>query len=239
MYKVIIGVVSVFLLFLAVSFFIASPEVEYVANVDEQITELESELVLIEAQVQAGTLSPEAAAIAQAKIFTRLDSIQASVDGKADVKLSDAQRAMLVAGLDRLKDVLVQYKSTLVAVDQEVLKLPESERPKAKGSNRGKNLATIVDETIEVVEEHVEEVVDDYVAPEEDEMEEGTEDMENSTEDENTDGEEVTEEEVEDEGSEEEVENEGSEDESVIMEDEDTTEVEVTGETNTEIEPEN
>ena len=160
MNKIIIGV-GVLAVIIAGWFLFGSSTVEYAATVEDEVSQLENELASIEAEVKAGTLSPEDAAKAQVKIVARIDSITGAVSSGQKATLTDAQRVQLINGLDRLKVILTKYRATLVAVDEAVLTLPEVKRPKLNRGSRNNNLADIAIETIETVEEQVEEIIDD------------------------------------------------------------------------------
>ncbi len=143
--------------------------IEYVAQVDSEVTELEAELAEIDAAVKAGTLTPAQAAEAQTKIVARLDTINGAVAGSQTVKLTESQRIQLLDSLERMKQSLFKYQASLTAVDAAVLELPAADRPqlsrRSGGGNRNSITAAIA-ETIGTVEDHVEEVIEDYVPAE-------------------------------------------------------------------------
>ena len=134
--------------------------VDYVATVDGEIEALEAELSALDEAVEAGTLSPEAAAEARVKILVRLGAIDAAVEASGKVTLSDAQRAQLNDGLDRLRNILVTYQETLTSVDEIALEAEveiegevESETTaKKRGNVRKQSLVSVISETIEVVD---------------------------------------------------------------------------------------
>ncbi|HMO78458.1 MAG TPA: hypothetical protein PKA42_02165 [Candidatus Paceibacterota bacterium] len=163
MNKVLIGV-GVIVLATIVWFLFQPDVIEYVAEVHDEVAALEAELAEIDIQVKAGTLSPEAAAAAQIKIVSQIDSINTTAKIAQNAKLTNTQRAQLVEGLERLKQVLIKYKTTLMAVDEAVLKLPESERPtlnRRGGSGNRSGVAIIATETIIATDEQIEEVIAD------------------------------------------------------------------------------
>ena len=132
--------------------------------IDSEVTELEAELAELEAAVEAGTLSPEAAAEAQVRISARLESIVNAVETDAKATLTDAQRSQLSAGLERLKNTLVQYQSTLVAIDTSVAQLDEAARPVLRRGGRAvRNISTAAMETVDDIQETAEDILEDYV----------------------------------------------------------------------------
>lgn len=135
---------------------------EYVVVVDREITELEIELSDIEAAITEGTLTPEAAAEAEAMIVSRLESINASVEKGQRVKLTPAQKTQLNEALGRLKQILLDYQATLLVVQAQVEELPEVEKRRLKGSGNVKKVTEVVMETVTGMEEVMKEIVDDY-----------------------------------------------------------------------------
>lgn len=144
--------------------------INYVAEVNDEVMALEAELATIEAAVAAGELTPEQAAAAQIRIAARLEAINTAIDKSQSAKLTEAQRVQLVGGLDRLKQVLVDYQSTLVTVDAVVEALPEAQRPQltVRGSTSATKHSIVAAAlgTVDVVESYVVDEVEDYV-PEE------------------------------------------------------------------------
>lgn len=144
---------------------------DYVVVIDEEVAALEAELADIEAAVAAGELTPEEAAAAQVRIMNRLAAINTAVETSERASLTPSQRTQLLNGLDRLKNILIVYQGTLLAVDEAVLELPESERPQlnprgSRGGGGNRTIADAIAEVVEVVEDHTEDVVEGYV-PEE------------------------------------------------------------------------
>lgn len=156
-------------------FFLKGDTVSYVADVESEVFALESELVELEAAVEAGTLTPEEAAKAQERILARLEAIDDAVASGRPLRLTDAQRKQLVSALETLRSTLITHKDVFVAIDKKVLELPEEERPltKRKGGGGSATFTEIVTEAVESVENQVEAVVDDY-ASEDTDMTEAT-----------------------------------------------------------------
>lgn len=164
MNKIIIGTGVVAIIAISSLFLFNNNTLEYVATVDDEITQLENELASLGVSVTLGTLSPNDATKAKAKIVTRIDAINAATSASQKAQLTDAQRVQLIDGLNRLKQVLIKYNATLIAVDEAILTLPENQRPKLNRGNGGgsrNSLAIIATETIEIVEKQVEEITDD------------------------------------------------------------------------------
>lgn len=161
--KLLIGLGVIVIVIIAGWFLLKNDTVNYVAEVNGEVMALESELAEIETAVQAGLLTPEEAAEAQIKIVARIDAISAAATAGQKAQLSDAQRAQLVEGLERLKQTLIKYQSTLTTVDEIVLELPESERPKlsSRGGGGENAVSAIALETIGEVEEQIEDVIEE------------------------------------------------------------------------------
>lgn len=142
--------------------------VDYVADVDSEVAALEKELAEIDAAVAAGTLTPTAAAMAQARIVARIDTIDAAVNAGQKAKLTDAQKAELASGLVRFKQALVSYSATLSAVDKKVLELPAAERPTYNRGGSGGGRTSVAAIAVEAAAD-VDGQVDDIIADIEDE----------------------------------------------------------------------
>ncbi|MCA9356895.1 hypothetical protein H6784_05690 [Candidatus Nomurabacteria bacterium] len=134
---------------------------EYVVVVDQEVDELQGELASLEAAVVAGTLTPEAAVEAQTKITKRLETINQSIQKGQKAKLTEAQKTQLNDGLERLKNILVKYQATLVAVDYKVENLSPAEKTKLK-SRSSKSLTQTVIDSITEAEDTVAEMVEGY-----------------------------------------------------------------------------
>ncbi len=144
----------------------ASNTYNYVADVDAEITELENELVTLDAQVSAGTLSEADATAAKVRIVTRLNAINEASTQSEKAELTPSQRTQLAEGLDRLKNILVTYQNTLAIVEAnandtvvaaEVLRRGGSYRP-------NRTLNETVADVISDVEETVVDSVPEYEA---------------------------------------------------------------------------
>jgi hypothetical protein len=137
---------------------------EYVASVTDDVAELESNLVAIEADIQAGTFTPQAAAQAQIKIVAKIDSINQAASAGQSATLTDAQRVQLINGLERLRVILTKFQATLIAVDQSVQSLPEADRPKFSGRSNGSTTAvSAASEVAEIAEVQVADFTSDIV----------------------------------------------------------------------------
>lgn len=114
-----ISILAVVAIALVIGWFIVTSDSssDYVVMVNDDVSALEQELVAVEAQVQAGALSPPAANEARGRIINRINAIQASAAASGKVELTVGQRQQLSDGLDRLKNILLIYQATLVAVD--------------------------------------------------------------------------------------------------------------------------
>lgn len=184
MNKLIIGVGILGII--AIGWFLfSSNSIEYVATATDEVSQLENELASLDTEVRAGTLSPEDAAQAQAKIVARIDAINGAAAAGQKTKLTDVQRAKLIDALERLRNLLIEHRDTLAAVDNAVLELPEDQRPKLKRRGGGGNSATTVaNEAIEIIDEQVEEIIDDIT--DEEIVDEITEDLQDEKDDDTT-----------------------------------------------------
>lgn len=173
-------IISIGVLVIAIFGWLAFQEntVYYVATIDNEVTELEDELVKIDAEVQAGTLSPEAATVARVSIVTRLEKINTAVAESKSKELTPEQQKMLVDGLNRLKEILVKYKTTLTVVeDTATIKTDIT----SSNGRRHTSITAVLNETIDTVEENVIDEVEDY-SPEDSETADENEDTEQSNE---------------------------------------------------------
>jgi len=90
---------------------------EFEVTVLDEVSELEMELAVLDAQVASGELTPEAATVARANIITKLEYINTQMNASSQVTLSSSQKAQVAEALTRLKTVLVRYSATLDSVD--------------------------------------------------------------------------------------------------------------------------
>lgn len=170
MNKIIIGV----LLLMAIAggwlLFHGATTVDYVADVSDEIDALETELIALEVAADAGTLSPEKAAEAQAKVAARIEAINTALaQSDKESGLTAAQRRQLLVALSKLKGLFIEYRSVLTVVDETAAVLSPEERKiyYAKGGGRSASagVTALIAEAIDSVESLAEEVVEDY-APE-------------------------------------------------------------------------
>lgn len=134
---------------------------DYVVTIYDEVGQLEAELMLVEKQITAGTLTTEQATEAKVSILNRLDKINASANTQSTAKLTDAQKLQLNEGLNRLKQILITYQSTLSTVDKQAIESQVQSKRKSSGGSNSK-LSQVVIATIEAVEDVTEEVVVDY-----------------------------------------------------------------------------
>jgi len=164
MNKFIIGILLLTALIFSISLF-SHNTVRYVATVDDEVTQIETELALLDRAVSEGTLSPESAYQARVALLSHLDSIEVAVTSSNSATLNATQRKILIDGLARLKNVLILYKDTLVAVDISAELV--TDKPRLKKGDYKKTISAVIAETIDIVEEHVDEAVQEYVPEEE------------------------------------------------------------------------
>lgn len=161
MNKLVIGGIAVVIL-LGVGWLLLQPSTAgYIAAFDTEVAQLEWELQELEIMVTSGALTPEEAAVAQRRIVERLDAIATVTVDTEKVRLSASQRAQLNAGLDRLRSVLLTYQATIQVIDEQVMALPEADRPTL---GRGRTRAAVsANETVAAVEGFVAEVTGEPV----------------------------------------------------------------------------
>lgn len=165
MNKIIAAVVVVLVVAVAGWYLITTPSVtDYTNTIDTEVSELETELAALDAQVTADTLSESDATAAKVKIVTRLNTINAAATASERAELTPAQRVQLVEGLERLKNILVTYQSTIAVVDANADDtVVEAEVRRRGGShNSNRSLNQTVADTIDDVEETVVDSVQDY-----------------------------------------------------------------------------
>jgi hypothetical protein len=162
MNKIIIAIVA--LVAIGLGWFILNPgdTFDYVVNIQEEVTQLENELAELDAQVAAGTLTPEQATAAKVKIITRLDAINNSASESEKMKLTPAQRESLANGLLRLKDALVKYQATLDVVEDTAVEADVKAQLNKGGNRSSRHLQLIVADVIDDVEETVQDSIQDY-----------------------------------------------------------------------------
>lgn len=165
MNKIVIGVLLLAALAGGWYLFHGATTVDYVASVSDEIDTLETELVALEVAADAGTLTPQKAAEAQAKVAARIEAINTALaQSDKESGLTAAQRKQLLAALTKLKGLFIEYRSVLTVVDETAAELSETERriyyPKSDGTRVG--VTALIAEAIDSVETVAEEVVEDY-----------------------------------------------------------------------------
>ena len=160
MKKIYIGALAAVIVVSSIIFLNTGNSLDYVVTVDDEIAQLEAELLAVEEYIAAGTLTVEQATEAKVKILNRLEKINTSVSDTSSAKLSESQKQQLNDGLNRLKQVLVTYQSTLNTVDNQAIESKVNEKVRSKGGSS--KLSTVIIDTIETVENVTEDVVEDY-----------------------------------------------------------------------------
>jgi len=167
MNKIIAAVVVVLVVLVAGWYLFTTPSVtDYTNTVDTEISELETELAALDAQVTAGTLSESDATAAKVQIVTRLNAINTAASASERATLTPAQRIQLVEGLERLKVILVTYRDTLTSIEVSADETAVTAELNRRGGsyNRSKSLNLVVADAIADVEETVQDSVQDYEA---------------------------------------------------------------------------
>ena len=162
MNKIIIGVVV--LVAVAIGWFILNPgdTLDYVVTIDQEVAVLEVEFAELNAQIAAGTLTPEQATAAKIRIITTLDAINASASASESIQLTPAQREQLANGLIRLKDALISYHATLNAVDDLAVTADVNTQLQKGNGRSSQHLSLIMADTIDSYEQTVTDSVQDY-----------------------------------------------------------------------------
>ena len=147
----------------AIVWFAFQPDtIDYVKEVNDEVTALETELAELEAAIEAGTLSPEEAAEAQVRIASRIDAVNTRVGNAQKADFTPAQRAQLKDALERMKQALTNYQPALLVVEAQVEKLPEADKQRLRRGGSVHRITQVVTEAVAEIEEAVEEVVEDY-----------------------------------------------------------------------------
>lgn len=165
MKNLLIGIAALVVIGLGWFLFSDSDKFDYVVTIENEIEQLETELMEIDAAVEAGALTTAEATEAKVKIITRLDTINTTVAASTGAKLTPAQQQQLNDGLNRLKTILINYQATLTTLDKSADEAMVKAKVKTGGA--GKSLTSIMAVTIANVEADVEEYVEDYMADEE------------------------------------------------------------------------
>jgi hypothetical protein len=140
-----------------------SDKIDFVVTIDQEVTQLENELSELDAAVAAGTLSPEQATEAKVKIINHLDKINTSANSaSANKQLTSIQQNQLTDGLNRLKNILIDYQTTLITIDKTAIDNVVKTKLASGRINKSIVLTTIAVETINNVEDTASEVIEDY-----------------------------------------------------------------------------
>lgn len=88
-----------------------------ISSIEQEAAALKAELSALSSSVDNDTLSPDAAVAAHGRIQTKLASIEQTYRSANTISMSKDQRDAMIDSLSTIKDVLLRYQSTLVAVD--------------------------------------------------------------------------------------------------------------------------
>lgn len=132
----------------------------YVNLVEDEITELETELSIVESKLASGQMTAEEAEAARSSIIDRMDRINKSVANTNTKGLSPETLAKFRVAVVRLRNVLIDYRDSLVVLD-EIIETAEvsssGSQNVSKSKHRGgRSLVTFVTETTENVSTFVE-----------------------------------------------------------------------------------
>ncbi|MCB9814988.1 hypothetical protein H6785_00175 [Candidatus Nomurabacteria bacterium] len=166
MKKIYIGVVLAIIVVVGIFTLNDKNTAEYVATVDNEVTQLENELAELDLMVADGSLTSAQATEAKIKILTRLNTINESVASSEKAKLTPAQQKQLSEGLDRLKTILINYKATLAVIDDKAVDAEVKAKVSKRGGGSHRTILAEVADTIDSVQDMTEEVVENYESDE-------------------------------------------------------------------------
>ncbi len=165
MKKVIIGILTAGITLAGYFYYVdVTTPIVYVKTVDDEVTQLETELETLNASLEAGNLSPEVVIDTQARLIKRIEAIQTATASMKDTSLSAVDKQRLQAGLTRLTQVLVTYRDTLVELDRRALTIASDSKDTVRTSVT-RRLVEVIAATTESVEsndievENIDEVV--------------------------------------------------------------------------------
>lgn len=221
-----------------------SGTVVYVATIEDEVTALETELAQLAEQIANGDLTEDEAIEIQTKIFSRIDTINKNVAKSEAAEFTPEMKATISAALARLENVLIDYRDSLVVLDDIVAGptsgVAETDKPRlnAYGSRSASKsvIAAItiatenIDELVAEVEEQVEYIPEEEVVVTEEVTESTEEEVISSDEssDEVTETDEGTEVDETDTETDEDVTEETTVDDDSTVEETETDEAEMT-----------
>jgi hypothetical protein len=175
-----------------------SGEVMYIADISHEVDLLEAELKDLDSQIGAGTLDPKAAELARASIISRLERINASAQNGSKAVLTPAMRATLNDALSRLTRILTTYRDSFATVEELAsASITTGGKKKSGGSARPKTILEAIEDTAQILEDHIEEVtgenptdevVSDDDTPDAETSDDSSEDSKGDMEDMNDEG---------------------------------------------------
>lgn len=162
MKKGLISAIVVIVLILVAVLVFGGEKDGYVAGIENDVTELETELSDVEELIASDELTEDEATAAYQRVAERVASIQASVEAAQDDEtLSTEQKQRLLDALVRFKEALVNFSSTLNVLeetaDTEAAVSDSSRTPLYPGTS----ISVQIQSVIEVFEEHIDEVITD------------------------------------------------------------------------------
>jgi len=132
-----------------------APSETIITEVSTEIAALETELAIIQADINAGRLDEAGATTARAALETRLTSINDAVAKSSGLTLTATQQSILTDGLARLKRTLIAYQQDLLTVETKA-------RPRASGSRNQTTLLAQAQEITGEIEETIADIVPDF-----------------------------------------------------------------------------
>jgi len=137
-----------------------APSDTIITEVNSEITALETELVSIQADIDAGRLNEAGATAARAAIENRLASINSAVVQSSNSNLTAAQKAILTDGLARMKRALIAHQTALVTIENTATKRSSGSRNRPTLITQVEDIAAEIEETITGIIPDFEPVVD-------------------------------------------------------------------------------
>jgi len=144
-------------------------QVSYTAEVADEIALLEADLADIDAKVSAGTLTDDEAYELKTKIASRVANITASINASKNRELTENEKVSIATSLGRLKDALEKYRDSLGTLET---KAKQSKRHTGGGGS--KSIIEVVEDSINGLEDYIEEIDEEYVSDDSEENTEGS-----------------------------------------------------------------
>jgi hypothetical protein len=117
-------------------------ETAYIADVDDEVSRLEADLLRLDADIKAEAVTPDQAVATKAQIKTRIETIQTAAQVHTGATLTPAMRAVLSSALDRLTVILTTYRDSLLRVETLASAQVVTAAVMEENTKRGRNNST-------------------------------------------------------------------------------------------------